>query len=138
MDFCNNETVSQIDSLDELDDEQLVFEVYRFVCPILIIASLFSLILNGLLLIVRRKIQRTPIILLSLNLSTTDALASFSMALSILLNSYLPVIFNVSIDRCFLLAFEILRMSALVASVFHLLALTWLHYQGAVNPLHHR
>ena len=138
MDFCDNRTVTKINLQTDLEDEQFVFQVYRYVCPILIIASLFSLILNGLLFIVRRKIQQTPIILLSLNLSTTDALASFLIALSILLNSYLPVIFEISINRCFLLTFEILRMSALVASVFHLLALTWLHYQGAVNPLQHR
>ncbi|XP_053205527.1 octopamine receptor beta-2R-like isoform X2 [Panonychus citri] len=55
---------------------------------------------------------------------------------SILLNGVL--IKGIQLNRCILLTIEVIRLTSLFASVLHLLALTWLHYQGTVNPIHHR
>lgn len=112
---------------------------YKIFCPCLLVAGLISILLNGLLVFVRntRRLRTSPMLILSLNLATTDGIASFFTFIGIL-NIYLGVVFDIRVHTCWVLILEVLRLSSFFASVLHLLALTWLHYQAITNPLQHR
>lgn len=124
----------------EEDQHEMPIELYQFFCPPLIIASFISVILNSALFVVGHlhTHNKSPVLRLSLNLASTDTLASLLTGLGIVFNSYLPVVYGISLSRCFFLVFEVFRTSALIASVLHLLALAFIHYKGIVNPLHYR
>lgn len=85
-----------------------------------------------------KVVNKSPILLLSLNLAVTDLIASLLNGLSILFNSYLPEVYDIKMGQCSMLMFEVVRDAALVASALHLLALAFVHYRGIVNPLHYR
>ncbi|RWS05498.1 Trace amine-associated receptor 2-like protein [Dinothrombium tinctorium] len=141
MDFCDNKTVAEYVRPTNSSDSAVNIKLwYSYSCPFLLFACFVSVLLNGFLVVLRKSplIRNTPIIVISLNLATTDGLASLFTVFGITVNSYLPVVYGIEFNKCWLLVLEILRLSAFVASVLHLLALTWLHYQGIVNPLQHR
>ncbi|XP_015787189.1 importin-13 homolog A-like [Tetranychus urticae] len=148
MDYCDENLTLLITSSLSTDrsnlvhnyDESHLATLYNYFCPIIIVACLSSVLLNGILIKVRgsRYINGSPILTLSLNLAATDAIASFLTVLVIIFSSYLPVVQGIQLNKCILLTLEVARLTSLFASVLHLLALTWLHYQGTVNPIHHR
>lgn len=115
--------------------------LYIYLCPVLIFICFFSIIFNAILISISRQskfVNKSPILLLSLNLAATDLIASLLNGLGILLNSYLPEVHNIEMGHCTLLVLEVFRCAALVASALHLLALAFVHYRGIVNPLHYR
>ena len=146
MDLCANESAAAIsspstpqDSAARQADLAFMYTLYTFFCPPLLLMSLASVLINAALVIighvyVRRK---TPVLLLSLNLASTDTLASLLTGVGLIFNSYLPVVFNIQVSRCLFLAYEIVRTSALIASALHLLGLAFIHYKGTINPLHY-
>ncbi|OTF72406.1 hypothetical protein BLA29_010254 [Euroglyphus maynei] len=148
MDYCNNETLKQFEQIKSSDSFESVIYLYKVFVPILLAGCLLSLILNTVLVIIGTIIQsklsrlnrsRSPILLLSLNLAATDSIASFLMGFGLLINSFLPVVLDINLTNlCFKLILEIFRLSALIASALHLLALALVHYKGIVNPLHYR
>ena len=140
MDFCKNESIVKLFSKTN-NSGSVYFELlYKIYCPCIIFAGLVSILLNGILMTVRsnRRLRTSPMLILSLNLALTDEIASILTVIVIIYNSYLPVVFGLSNNNCFSITIEVFRISSLVASVFHLLALTWLHYSAITNPLHHR
>lgn len=146
MDFCNNTTYPIIESINFEGVESQEY-LYKVLVPILLAGCVLSLLLNSVLVAVgtmsRKSIRtRSPILVLSLNLAATDGIASLLMGLGLLINSYLPVVFGINLagdhGNCSMLIFEILRLSSLIASAMHLLALALVHYKGIVNPLHYR
>ncbi|KAH7646728.1 hypothetical protein HUG17_2266 [Dermatophagoides farinae] len=148
MDYCDNETLKQFEQTKSSDSLESVVYLYKVFVPILLAGCLLSLILNTVLVIIGTIIQsrlsrsnrsRSPILLLSLNLAATDSIASFLMGFGLLINSFLPVVLGINLTNlCFKLILEIFRLSALIASALHLLALALVHYKGIVNPLHYR
>ncbi|XP_054165189.1 5-hydroxytryptamine receptor 1A-alpha-like [Oppia nitens] len=83
--------------------------------------------------------NQSPIFRLSLNLAATDAVNSLIVGTGLFVNSYLPRVFNVSIsNNCTILVLEIFRLSSLVASALHLLAMAFIYYRGVTKPLHYR
>lgn len=140
MDFCSNETRDFLTNATNNDGFENALALYKWFCPPLILGSLVSVIINAGLYFVGHRYTRnkSPVLVLSLNLASTDTLASLLMGLGLVFNAYLPVVFNIRFDRCPFLVFEIIRTSALIASVLHLLALAYVHYQGTVNPLRYR
>lgn len=145
MDLCANETRVIIDQprpdpsigrANRAFQEQL----YHYICPPLIILSFISVVINAALVLVGHKYVRrkTPVLLLSLNLASTDTLASLLTGIGLIFNSYLPVVFGIHVNRCLFLAYEIVRTSSLIASALHLLGLAYIHYKGTINPLHYR
>lgn len=118
-----------------------VKQVYKMICPIIIFICLLSIVCNAFLVGISRQskqISKSPLLLLSLNLAITDMLTALLNGSNILINSYLPEVFDISFSWCNMLVVEILRTSALVASALHLLALAVVHYRGIVNPLHYK
>lgn len=147
MDFCDNETVFTYFRVKNMEGIEMQKLLYKIFVPILLLGCLFSLLLNLVLVAVgsaSRKTMRSrsPILVLSLNLAATDCLASFLIGLSFVINSFLPVVLQINIDSpmksCFLLVLEVLRLSSLIASAAHLLAMALVHYKGIVNPLQYR
>lgn len=137
MNYCDiTATLAMFNGSQQHD----VSEIYAYICPPLVIGCLISVVLNVCLLIIGHfKIKnKSPILLLSLNLATTDTLSSFLVAIGFVFNSYLPKVHNMHFSPCKMLAFEICRTSALIASVSHLFALAFIHYRGIVKPLHYR
>lgn len=62
------------------------------------------------------------------------------MAVSFILQSYLPYVLHLEIQNsiCLGLAYEGLRMGAMITSVLHLLLLALNHYAGIARPLHYQ
>lgn len=143
MDYCQNETLA-IFELKNLEGQELRISLYKIFVPILLGGCLLSIILNSILVAVgnisrNTRGSRSPILVLSLNLAVTDALASVLNGISLVINSFLPVVLNIKISTaCITLVLEMLRLSALIASAMHLLALALIHYKGIVSPLQYR
>ncbi|CAG2164491.1 unnamed protein product, partial [Oppiella nova] len=142
MDYCDSSSVQQfIGTVNNLSGAELVLSLYQYFCPILLTVCLIGLILNTILLIIGnlRCRNKSPIFRLSLNLATTDAINSVIGGTGLLINSYLPRVFGVVLfNTCAQLVFEIFRLSSLVASALHLLAMALVYYRGTTNPLHYR
>lgn len=140
MDYCDVNLTKHIFFDHNNDGAELIELLYRYLCPPLLVACVVSVTMNVALFITGHlKIrQKSPILLLSLNLACTDTIASLLVALGFLFNSYLPVVYKISFSTCHMLTLEIARTSALIASVLHLLALAFIHYKGIVRPLHYR
>lgn len=140
MDLCSNETSFQNTSNETIDDVTRASNLYKYFCPPLIAFSFVSVVINAVLFIVGHVYtqNKTPVLLLSLNLASTDTIASLLTGTGIIFNSYLPVVFGFQFSRCLFLAYEVVRTSALSASALHLLGLAYIHYKGTVNPLHYR
>lgn len=149
MDFCDNRTYdeyfqSPFNISQEVTAETLSLQkaLYKHFIPILIVGCVVSVLLNSVLVIVghTKTVNKSPILVLSLNLATTDCLASIFIATGLLVNSYLPVVLDVDMgsSQCALLIIEIFRLSAIISSAMHLLSLALVHYKGIVKPLHYR
>jgi hypothetical protein len=139
LDFCNETDINR--TLALMVPQPNMKSLYVYLCPVVIFVCFFSIIFNAILMSISRQskfINKSPILLLSLNLAVTDLIASVLNGLNILFNSYLPNVFNIRMGRCVLLTMELFRCSALLASALHLLALAFVHYRGTVNPLHYR
>jgi hypothetical protein len=140
MDYCDANLTARLFRDHNTDGAELIETLYRYLCPPLLFACSLSVLLNVALCVAGHKKmrQKSPILLLSLNLACTDTLASLLVALGFLFNSYLPVVYKIRFSTCPMLAFEIARTAALIASVLHLLALAFIHYKGIVRPLHYQ
>lgn len=146
MDLCANESSAAISrpTVQESEARQaeaaFMYTLYNYFCPPLILMSFTSVLINAALVIIGQTYVRrkTPVLLLSLNLASTDTLASLLTGVGLVFNSYLPVVFKIHVSRCLFLAYEIVRTSALIASALHLLGLAYIHYKGTINPLHYR
>lgn len=106
----------------------------------LIFASFVAFLVNSFLLFIGHVYTRnkSPVLLMSLNLAGTDTLASLFFGLGFFVNSYLPQVHDIHSYPCYALVFEVVRTSSLIASALHLLSLAFIHYRGTVNPLHYR
>jgi len=142
MDFCDNSTFSDYFSNMNTDGIESRKTLYKYFVPILLVGCAVSIVLNSLLVIIgnTKTVNKSPILVLSLNLATTDCLASIFMGTGLFVNSYLPVVFEIDMGSavCTTLVIEIFRLSALIASAMHLLSLALVHYKGIVKPLHYR
>lgn len=144
IDYCNQTERELLGKLFDSHREDIegVKKLYTYFCPVIIFICFFSFSFNAVLMTISRQstvVNKSPILLLSLNLALTDLVASLLNGFNILHNSYLPQVFGIMLlDRCSILVIEAIRCAAIVASALHLLALAFVHYRGIVNPLHAR
>lgn len=115
--------------------------IYKYLCPVLVVICLFSACFNASMILIARNTRsvtsstnKKSILLLSLNLATTDLIAALLNGYNVLM-TYLHVVHGFELSKCGLLAFETLRMAALIASALHLLMLALEHFRGIVYPL---
>ena len=76
-----------------------------------------------------------PYIAFILSLVISDAFASFLLGFQLLTGSYLPVVYGVQVNVCFLLMAEALKLAGIVITVLHLFVMVSIHLAGVVNPL---
>lgn len=140
VNFCDPNEVANITS-KLLKRDFDIKPLYTYLCPVIIFICFISITFNAILIGISRLskvVNKSPILLLSLNLAMTDLIASLLNGIGILLNSYLPEVHVIRMGPCTMLMFEIARYAALAASALHLLALACVHYRGIVKPLHYR
>lgn len=141
IDFCNVTEKLKVIALFNSTRDLDIRPVYTYLCPVIIFICFFSIIFNAILIGISRQskvVNKSPILLLSLNLAVIDLIAALFNGFGILFNSYLPEVYDIKMGQCSMLIVEVIRCAALVASALHLLALAVVHYRGIVNPLHYR
>ncbi|XP_031346455.1 beta-2 adrenergic receptor-like [Photinus pyralis] len=114
--------------------------LYMFYIPPMLLFCLASIIINFRVLLAVHWIRRplSPTLHISLSLAAADACTSALLGLGLLLNSYLPKVYGIEIASCLaLLTIEMYRLSGVIITVMHLLALSINHYLGILKPLHY-
>ena len=76
-----------------------------------------------------------PYIAFILSLVISDAFASFLLGFQLMAGSYLPVVYRIQINVCFLLMAEALKLAGIVITVLHLFVMVSIHLAGVVNPV---
>ncbi|XP_074596952.1 uncharacterized protein LOC141852015 [Brevipalpus obovatus] len=140
MNFCDPDSMPNKTLWNLKDGSPPPLAFYTIGLPVMLFCGLISFILNGLLVILRntRTMKTSPVLILSLNLAATDGINSL-IATYHMFRIYLELGFQVlQMSKCESLILETCRLSSYLASFLHLLALTWLHYEATINPLHHR
>ncbi len=142
MDFVHNESLNDVHSRPNSSAHGLesLATIYSWLVPILCTFLLVAAICNALILLSVPWIQkkRSPYLRVCLSLSAADTCTAVLLLLGLLLNSYLPVVLDVTISAlfsCVALIFEILRLSLLLVSDLHLLALALIHCFSLLFPL---
>lgn len=110
---------------------------YIIVVPAMLLVCLISVITNIRVLLSVHWIRRplTPTLHMSLSLAAADACSSSMFGIGLLLNSYLPTVWNIHVPCVVQYATEILRLSGIIITVVHLLTLSIHHYLGILKPL---
>ncbi|KAF7281852.1 hypothetical protein GWI33_004181 [Rhynchophorus ferrugineus] len=110
------------------------YYVSYVVIPILLISCLVSMLVNVIVIASACWIRcsMTPNLKISLSLAAADACSSSLYGLLIFIDVYVPIQMGV-----FLNVVEILRLSGIVITVVHLMALAVNHYIGILKPLHY-
>ncbi|XP_067004292.2 glucose-dependent insulinotropic receptor [Anabrus simplex] len=84
---------------------------------------------------IRRKLSRT--LLISLSLAGADVFSSVTLGLGLVINSLMDTALEIKVNDCMALVLEASRLSAVITTVVHLLALAGNHYLGILRPLHY-
>src|SRR5688572_6142543 len=92
LDFCTNATRDYLASTTNKVGFAEAHELYKWLCPPLILGSAISVVINAGLYFVGHRFTRnkSPVLVLSLNLASTDTLASLLMGVGLIFNAYLP------------------------------------------------
>ncbi|XP_064458741.1 adenosine receptor A1-like [Ornithodoros turicata] len=114
-------------------------DVYRHAIPVMLGACLTTMLFNLLILESVHWVRRSlsPTLCFSLSLSVANAYASLVVGVGLIVNSLLPTVYDVEPGLCISLTLEAFRLTGLIASVLHLLALAINHYIGILRPLHY-
>lgn len=112
---------------------------YKFITIPLLVFCAFSVLANALILASLRWIRRplSPTLHISLSLAGADMFTSLVIGIGLIVNSLLPQVFSIQIDKCSQLVIEALRMGGMYTSIGHLLTLAVNHYLGIKKPLHY-
>ncbi|KAL3175116.1 hypothetical protein MRX96_040510 [Rhipicephalus microplus] len=114
-------------------------DVYRLAVPVMLVACLMSMVFNVVIVESVHWLRRSPspTLCFSLSLSAANAYASLVLGVGLVVNSLLPTLYHIQPPACWALSLEAFRLTGLIASVFHLLALAVNHYIGILRPLHY-
>ncbi len=115
--------------------------IYQWLVPTLCGFLLLAVLCNCLILLsipwIRKKLS--PHLRVCISLSAADACTAFVLLIGLLLNSYLPIVLRIKwshvLNYCGSLAFEVFRLSLLLISDLHLLALALIHCFSLLCPL---
>ncbi|PSN54542.1 hypothetical protein C0J52_07093 [Blattella germanica] len=114
--------------------------LYLYTIPALLIFCIISIAYNIRILISIYWIRRplTPTLHISLSLAGADSYTSFAFGIGLVINSLLPIGFNIrSQSMCFAMFVETQRLAGVIITVAHLLTLAFNHYLGILKPLHY-
>ncbi|XP_018327240.1 trace amine-associated receptor 6-like isoform X1 [Agrilus planipennis] len=118
-------------------DERIAL-LYKQYIPPMLIFCLASVIINIRVLLSVRWVRRplSPTLHISLSLAAADACTSALLGVGLFINSLLPKI-NISVSCLATYTLEMFRLSGIIITVVHLLALSVNHYLGILKPLHY-
>ncbi len=125
------------------DNFFLLKNVYRWIVPSIWTSLTLSAGCNCVILFSSRFLRRktTPNLRLSLSLAAADTWTAFLMMVSLLVNSYLPVVIGFHVFqrlKCAALSLELVRVSAMVSSALHLFVLAANHCYSIFRPLEYK
>eukprot|EP00094_Tigriopus_californicus_P002916 TCALIF_02812-PA protein Name:"Protein of unknown function" AED:0.19 eAED:0.19 QI:0/0.5/0/0.66/0.5/0.66/3/0/381 len=123
-----------------LDSDPFLKTFYCVCVPIIFTASLVTFIMNAYIMLAFPLVKNLtrvtrPYMTFVFSLVVSDAFSSFLLAFQLLFASYLPIVHKITLSDCFLLLFEVLKMSGIVVTVWHLLIMVSIHLSGVVNPV---
>lgn len=112
-------------------------EQYKYYIPPMLVFCLASIVINLRVLLSIYWIRKplTPILHISLSLAAADACTSAFLGIGLVINSYLATVFKIYLPCFVSLIIEMFRLSGVIITVFHLLALSINHYLGILRPL---
>ncbi len=115
---------------------------YKISIFVLIAFALLSILTNCYFLLSCRWIKKrfSSNLRLTVSLATVDTWISFLFSISLILNSYYPVVLNQQLPElnCLRLFLESLRLGAIETSILHVLFLSVNQLIAIVHPLYHR
>ncbi|KAJ9584831.1 hypothetical protein L9F63_020828, partial [Diploptera punctata] len=139
--FTNNSNVTTTnDSFRDRSADETIKRMYQVVVPTLLIFCIISIAINIRILIAIYWIRRplSPTLHISLSLAGADAYTSLVFGTGLVVNSLLPIGFDISFQNiCFALFLETQRLAGIIVTVAHLLTLACNHYLGILRPLHY-
>ncbi|KAF7638519.1 G_PROTEIN_RECEP_F1_2 domain-containing protein [Meloidogyne graminicola] len=120
---------------EEENDINYRIKMYQVVIPAFLFLSLLAVIANFLVILALKASRvRNATVTLLLSLTCSDIWSSSVMALSLLINSYLPTVLHTQPKPCISLALEMLRTGGLLTAALHLLLIALNHCVGIVRP----
>ncbi|PAV61787.1 hypothetical protein WR25_22400 [Diploscapter pachys] len=121
-----------------MDADSVRTFLYEVCIPFILILCLLAITLNGIILASRCYVHsRSTSLELTYSLALSDTYTSFVIALSLLTNSYFPVVFDIAPSFCFSLTLEAFRTGGLLTGVLHITALACVHYLQIKRPFDH-
>uniref|UniRef100_A0AC34F3J1 G-protein coupled receptors family 1 profile domain-containing protein n=1 Tax=Panagrolaimus sp. ES5 TaxID=591445 RepID=A0AC34F3J1_9BILA len=137
-----NSTVSPITAIP-LVHPYITFakQIYVWLVPLMITVLTIAVIGNGLIVISAPWLSKpvNPYHRLCVSLAAADTWAASLLITGLIVNSYLPVVFGVHKKmECFAAFLEIFRISGMLTSNLHILALTLHQFVGIVYPLRYK
>lgn len=142
MNYSNEtETIETNYTLSNLSSDSkstVIYKIYSIGVPVMMVVILAAIIINGRCLLAIKWLRGplTPTLLLSLSLAAADLYTSTLWILSLIFNSYLPRVWNITLKiKCFLSVMEGFRLSGVITIIGHLTALAINHHLGIVRPL---
>ncbi|XP_019766012.2 adenosine receptor A2b-like [Dendroctonus ponderosae] len=137
--FDLNEMLQMNESLNNSElpfcdgSDRVQYERKYLILPILLISCFIAMVVNIIVISSAYWIRcsMTPNLKISLSLAAADATSSTMYGLLLLISEYG---FSLGMIPCLI---DLLRLSGIVITVVHLLALSLNHYIGILKPLHY-
>ncbi|XP_069985472.1 glucose-dependent insulinotropic receptor-like [Penaeus vannamei] len=79
----------------------------------------------------------SPTVRLSLSLAAANTVFAASVSVALVVNMYLPSVYNISTGMCVRLTLEAVKMGSILVQILHLLVVALNHYIGTLRPLHY-
>uniref|UniRef100_A0A914I099 G-protein coupled receptors family 1 profile domain-containing protein n=1 Tax=Globodera rostochiensis TaxID=31243 RepID=A0A914I099_GLORO len=106
------------------------------VIPVFLVLSLLAILANALVIVALRsaRVRQNATVTLLTSLTSSDIWSCIVMGLSLLYNSYLPIVLQTKVEPCLALSLEMLRTGGLLTAALHLLLIALHHCVGIIRP----
>ena len=140
--FTEGYTQIHLIKSEDVEEHDSVFWLYKIGVPMLMFLTILSFALNGFILLailLRTNFlsvrSSTRYLLLITSLVASDTITSVLLGGGIFCGSYLPIVFDIILPMCVMLAIECVRLSIVLTTVLHLLLMVLLHTAAVCFPL---
>uniref|UniRef100_A0A1I8BG74 G_PROTEIN_RECEP_F1_2 domain-containing protein n=1 Tax=Meloidogyne hapla TaxID=6305 RepID=A0A1I8BG74_MELHA len=122
--------------MEEIKARIFRMEMYKIVIPMFLTASILAILANLVVIAALRsaKVIRTATVVLILSLTFSDIWTSIVVSLSLLYNSYMPIVLEADVNPCVSLTLELLRTGGMISATLHLLLIALHHFVGIARP----
>ncbi|CAK5082829.1 unnamed protein product [Meloidogyne enterolobii] len=97
--------------MEEIKARIFRMEMYKIVIPMFLTASILAILANLVVIAALRsaKVIRTATVVLILSLTFSDIWTSIVVSLSLLYNSYMPIVLEADVNPCISLTLEVIQ-----------------------------